>query len=110
MGVTWQQAVAYVKGGAAWAREKYQFIEVNQPTLTASQSRSGWTIGAGLESASHQIGRLPPKYDYIDFGTRNVPLQSNQVIAVDQRCAWYGRLNYRFHPPSSLGTDPSPSG
>jgi len=59
--------MVYAKGGAAWARDKYQFngqvscspvpcvfadaTIVTPFNFSASETRVGWTVGAGVEWA-----------------------------------------------------------
>jgi outer membrane immunogenic protein len=100
IGITWNQAVAYVKGGAAWARDKYQFAENGQPTFEARQSRWGWTIGGGMEIGIMPNWSVAFEYNYVDFGSRNANLDTNWIIDVDQSMhIGTARLNYRFNSP-----------
>jgi outer membrane immunogenic protein len=100
IGMTWSQAVAYVKGGAAWAHDKYQFAETNQPTIETRQSRWGWTIGAGLEIGFTPNWSIAFEYNYVDFGNRNTNLDPTWTIAVDQSMhIGTARLNYHFNSP-----------
>ncbi len=86
--------MVYVKGGAAWAHDKYSFngqvtnqaclgdvVGVCTPffpaitnpfTFDASETRFGWTIGGGLEWAFWNNWSARLEYDFLDFGTRNV--------------------------------------
>lgn len=100
LGMTWNQAVAYVKGGAAWTRDKYRFAENGQPTIETRQSRWGWTIGAGVEVGLAPNWSLAFEYNYVDFGDDNSNLGGNWVIAVDQSMhIGTARLNYRLNAP-----------
>lgn len=78
-GFAWDRALLYAKGGAAWGHFKY---ENPCPTCVstdyfASETRSGWTAGAGIEYAftDHWSARL--EYDYLDFGTRTPTFVGN---------------------------------
>lgn len=72
LGFTWDRALFYAKGGAAWGHFKYDnptpvgFLSTD---YSASETRSGWTVGGGIEYAfaDHWSARL--EYDYLDFGT-----------------------------------------
>lgn len=64
----WDRALLYVKGGAAFAEQKYT---VSAPLLgfaTAEDTRTGWTIGAGLEYAFAPNWSAKVEYNYVDFG------------------------------------------
>jgi outer membrane immunogenic protein len=98
VGMTWSQAVAYVKGGAAWTREKYRFTEI--ATIETRQSRWGWTIGTGLEVGITPNWSVALEYNYVDFGDENTNLGNGQIIAVEQSMhLGTARLNYRINSP-----------
>ena len=65
----------YAKGGAAWARYEGNNITTNAGALTTlssgSETRSGWTLGAGLEYAWGSWSTRF-EYDYMDFGTKQI--------------------------------------
>jgi len=67
--------LAYVKGGAAWTRQDFQFIGTIPATFlseSASSTRVGWTVGGGLEWMFAPGWSVFGEYDYLDFGTRDV--------------------------------------
>jgi outer membrane immunogenic protein len=74
-GYSWDRALVYIKGGGAWMNEKYQFGRGEPvtapffPFFSNSDTRSGWTVGAGFEYAflSNWTGFI--EYNYYDFGT-----------------------------------------
>jgi outer membrane immunogenic protein len=67
----------FAKGGWAWAGFAGNSTEYNAAGTTvvdvgsASSTRSGWTVGGGVEYglAPHVTAKL--EYDYVDFGTAN---------------------------------------
>lgn len=66
VGYVWLlDTLLYVKGGAAWARTHYLDTP---PDTTADGTRSGWTIGAGLEKMLAPNWSVFVEYDYMDFG------------------------------------------
>ena len=104
-GLAWGRALLYVKGGGAYAHDKYWTI-VNASGATfysASQGRTGWLVGVGSEYAfdSNWSGKL--EYDYIDFGTHSAtfaggtfpgapfPFDINQRVSLIKV-----GVNYRF--------------
>jgi outer membrane immunogenic protein len=123
------EGMVYAKGGAAWAHDKYQF---NGQVLTApcgavtigplfpqcvlvnsfvtpfnfgvSETRVGWTVGAGVEWAVWANWSVKLEYDYLDFGSRTVtfndPLLGAANISVTERISEVKLgVNYRFGSP-----------
>jgi outer membrane immunogenic protein len=120
------QGMVYAKGGAAWTRDKYEFYgqvsttgclqillpaqcAVNATTVTpfnfaASETRVGWTVGAGVEWAFWDAWSVKLEYDYLDFGSRtmtfNDPLFGAATIDVSQHISEVKLgVNYRFGSP-----------
>ena len=67
----------YVKGGGAWSHNTYSAdlnILIGLHT-EVSDTRSGWLVGAGIEHAFAGTGLSAKlEYDYIDYGSRDLPL------------------------------------
>lgn len=70
--------LVYVRGGAAWTHERVDdaFTTVGGIPVdpSANMSRTGWTVGGGVDwaIAPHWTANLA--YDYYDFGQRSVTL------------------------------------
>jgi len=67
----------YAKGGAAMASDKYSAIGTFLGTpydLEGTESRWGWTAGAGIEWAFWHNWSLRLEYDYYGLGSRSVTL------------------------------------
>jgi outer membrane immunogenic protein len=103
---TGRRWLLYAKGGAAWAGDKYSaFIPVFNEQLEASETRTGWTVGGGIEWAFWSNWSAKAEYDYYDFGTRTITLTGTfagtpiQVPGVNVRqrisVGKFG-INYRF--------------
>ena len=71
VGYAWDRFLGYVKGGGAWEKDEYT-ATVAGIIATASQTRSGWTVGVGGEYAftNNLTGFI--EYNYYDFGNKNV--------------------------------------
>jgi outer membrane immunogenic protein len=106
LGWAWDRWLLYAKGGAAWAGDKYSaFIPVFNEQLEASETRTGWTVGGGIEWAFWSNWSAKAEYDYYDFGTRTLTLTGTfagapiQVSGVNVRqrisVGKFG-INYRF--------------
>jgi outer membrane immunogenic protein len=126
----------FVKGGGAVVRDKYNIwsqgsyanTEVYCPdgcypptfysdtasvTGSASSTRWGWLIGAGLEFALNQNWSAKVEYDYMDFGSKDITfavsgsgyetgygsygINTTRTVSVDQtlHVVKFG-VNYRF--------------
>jgi len=73
------QALLYIKGGGAWVHTKNTNADPSGTFYppyegTASVTRSGWLIGAGLEYAFWRNWSVFVEYNYIDLGNRNLSL------------------------------------
>ena len=116
LGVAYGPALFYVKGGAAWTHDHFTDLATcsgNQPRsragITAAcgdmffgdQTRPGWLFAVGIEYLFARNWSAKLEYDYMDFGSRSVPLidggngfftedihQKMQVVKVG--------LNYHF--------------
>lgn len=108
LGYTWDRVLFYAKGGVAWDHNKY-----NVPGLAGgttfndvfSDSRSGWTVGGGVEWAFWQNWSVRVEYDFYGFGTKGVTLVDSTghfppfagQIKQDIQTVTVG-VNYRFGP------------
>jgi len=73
LGWAWERWLIYAKGGAAWAGDKYSAdIPLFDEHLDTSETRTGWTVGGGIEWAFWNNWSAKLEYDFYDFGTRNV--------------------------------------
>jgi outer membrane immunogenic protein len=64
--------LVYARGGGAWSRDNLEIVIPPPPLSTATDNRSGWTVGAGIEQRfwSNLSGFV--EYNYLDFGTKTV--------------------------------------
>lgn len=99
----------YGKGGVAWVGDRYNvpYTFLGSPySFVGSETRTGWTLGAGIEwgFAPRWTARL--EYNYYDFGTREItlvnPLDSTGTDPANIRqrvqTVTVG-INYRFWTP-----------
>jgi len=98
VGYAWDRWLAYAKGGGAWAGDKYTASYGGE--WNASETRSGLTIGAGLEWAFADNWSARLEYDFYAFGTRNVVFtytDESATLSVKQQIqALMFGVNYRF--------------
>jgi outer membrane immunogenic protein len=71
IGYAWDRFLGYVKGGGAWEKDDYDVSFGGVTFATASETRSGWTIGVGGEYAFTNYFSGFVEYNYYDFGNRD---------------------------------------
>jgi opacity protein-like surface antigen len=103
-GAAIDHALIYVKGGAAWARDRFTVSDpIGLITSSVRANRSGYTVGTGVEYALGNSWSAKIEYDYMDFGTRRRnfpvlvvnPLFDNWDIVQRVHTIKFG-LNYRL--------------
>ena len=126
VGWVWDRWLIYAKGGVAWDHDKYDFagqttctpglascssVTTGSFDFTGSETRIGWTAGAGIEWAFWGNWSARLEYDFYDFGNHRVtlvdslgtfpaaPADINQQIHTVK----FG-INYRFN----FGKAPAP--
>ena len=78
VGYAWDRWLPYIKGGAAWAGNRYSVFDVSQAyDAEGLETRLGWTLGAGIEWALWDNWSIKLEYDYYGFGTRSVTFIDN---------------------------------
>jgi outer membrane immunogenic protein len=71
VGYAWDRFLPYVKGGGAWVKDDYTITRATDGLAdTASETRTGWTLGAGAEYAFTNWLTGFAEYDYYNFGTK----------------------------------------
>jgi outer membrane immunogenic protein len=68
------QGLIYVKGGAAWAHDKFNLDFDSRLSSSISDDRWGWMLGTGLEflvpgAPSNWTAKI--EYNYMDLGTKS---------------------------------------
>jgi outer membrane immunogenic protein len=112
LGVAVDRVLFYGKGGAAWAHEKHTVRAFdtqlpNDPSVnfssTTSQTRWGWTAGAGIEYAFTNNLSAKIEYNYLDFGKDTIAFDLPAPSGFDVGGTLHqtlhvvkGGLNYRF--------------
>jgi outer membrane immunogenic protein len=92
--------LAYFKGGAAWAKNKYSVTNVGVD-FEGSDTTTGWTIGGGVEWGFTPNWSAFIEYDYVDLGSRTVTavdaLQGPASETAKQNIQMVkAGINYRF--------------
>jgi outer membrane immunogenic protein len=79
--------LGYVKGGAAWTNEKVDDAYTTARGIavdpSTSSTRTGWTVGTGVEWAFARNWSAVLEYDYYDFGSKGLTLTDpNATVTV----------------------------
>jgi outer membrane immunogenic protein len=108
LGVAFDRSLLYVKGGAAFVDEDHFVANTVFPTggaTSTSNTRTGWTVGGGLEYALWDNWSAKIEYNFMDFGTDNRAFTYTGINAglterydIDQQVhvVKFG-VNYRFN-------------
>jgi outer membrane immunogenic protein len=99
-GYAWGATLLYAKGGAAFAKDDY-LAQFGPFTASAGDTRSGWTVGGGLEYGFTPNLSAKVEYNYLNLGTDRVTLGTGAAAAVqdirqDMHAVKVG-VNYRFN-------------
>ena len=98
--------LVFARGGAAWTREKvddgFTLVSGHFVDPQASLTRTGWTVGTGVEWAFAPHWSTSLEYNFYDFGGRGATLSNNTGTTVtlfslkDTIHAITAGVNYRF--------------
>jgi outer membrane immunogenic protein len=113
IGYAWNNALLYVKGGAAVTDNSYSsffpvgniFAAAGVPFNAASETRWGGTVGTGIEFGFAPNWSVAVEYDHLFMGNPNVTFPASAIAATRSDNIGQGvdmgtvRLNYRFGGP-----------
>jgi opacity protein-like surface antigen len=86
LGYTFNDLLIYAKGGGAWAGDKYSMPGTFSGfpfDFVGSETRSGFTVGGGVEWAFWQTWSANLEYAYYDFGTHSLNLIDSGIIGAN---------------------------
>jgi outer membrane immunogenic protein len=97
-GLAYDRFLGYVKGGAAWEEDNYDISSLAGVTVaTASELRSGYTVGVGAEYAVTNNVTWFVEYNFYDFGTRSNTFSNNNVVDINEvKNVVKGGFNFKF--------------
>jgi outer membrane immunogenic protein len=107
LGYAWGRSLIYATGGAAWVGVTNRWTDYRTaPFIAVSQTKSGWTVGGGIETALAGNWTVKSEYLYVNVGTtRSVdPASPGQFLDFknEYHVARLG-LNYRFGGSAGAG-------
>ena len=81
--------LVFVRGGAAWTREKvddsFTSVIIGFPVSAvdpgATMTRTGWTVGTGVDWAFAPHWSVALEYNYYDFGSHGMTLTDTAINA-----------------------------
>ena len=84
VGYAFNNWLLYGKGGVAWEHQVYGGFATTGAGTTVysdlSDTRTGWTVGAGLEWGFMNNWSAFAEYDYLDFGTNNYTFTGTPAV------------------------------
>jgi outer membrane immunogenic protein len=109
IGYAWDAVLFYVKGGAALTDDRYNGLITGTNGLidTASETRWGGVVGAGIEFAFAPSWSVAAEYDHLFMGNRNLQFGFVTALPVTNRIDRITqdvdigtvRVNYRWGGP-----------
>jgi outer membrane immunogenic protein len=104
-GLAFDRWLVYGKGGVAWANDKFSTNVYTFPgTVDFTDTRVGWTAGAGVEYAFAPSWSAKLEYNFMDFGDKAVSFAPGRSTDIDQQIhAVKLGVNYKFGFPGMTG-------
>jgi outer membrane immunogenic protein len=105
VGYAWDRFLGYVKGGGAWEKDNYDIT--GGFAASASETRTGWTIGVGGEYAFTDWLTGFVEYNYYDFGTKtnsftDAVLGTELIDIKERKSVAKAGLNIKFGGPGGI--------
>jgi outer membrane immunogenic protein len=113
VGVAVDRSLLYVTGGLAYGRVETSVTEVDGPTTAASisETKTGWTVGGGIEAALTGNWTAKVEYLYVDLGSQTLsfvdaagPPGAITATAAMRDHIFRAGVNYRLGGPVGLGS------
>ncbi|MPZ56781.1 MAG: outer membrane beta-barrel protein [Rhizobiales bacterium] len=76
LGIAWDRTLVYAKAGAAFGEISVSPRVPPVIDFKGKDTRTGWTVGAGVEYALWGDWSVKAEYNYLDLGTRTVTATS----------------------------------
>jgi outer membrane immunogenic protein len=98
VGYAWDRFLLYAKGGGAWEADEYSIVGAGF-AASATETRTGWTVGGGGEYAFTNWLTGFVEYDFYDFGTKANTFAGTFVSTVnikETKSVAKAGLNFKF--------------
>jgi outer membrane immunogenic protein len=108
VGYSWGPGLLYFQGGAVWSRVEADITVVTPAAVTVgsfSDTKTGWTVGGGVEYRFAPQWSVFLEGNYYDFGSRDRVIATPVGTACQAGCLFSGNttavsvlagVNYRF--------------
>jgi len=99
IGAAFGPTLLYVTGGVAFADLRYKYFTAVTPVESFSETKAGWTLGAGAEFAFSPAWSARLEYRYTDFGSiSNASLVGSPGFTYDHDPSFHTvRLGVSYH-------------
>jgi outer membrane immunogenic protein len=96
-GYAWDRTLIYATGGFAYGRVKEEYIDPILGTFSSSSTKSGWTVGGGVEYAFTDNWTVRGEYLYVhlDEHTLSAPVVDDVTFENKFNVVRLG-VNYKF--------------
>jgi outer membrane immunogenic protein len=103
IGAAFDRLLVYGKGGVAFANDQSSLNDIFGATASVSNTRTGWTAGAGLEYALAQNWTARIEYDYLGFGSETLNIGTPNFPAYNPSASLNVQevkagINFKFGP------------
>jgi outer membrane immunogenic protein len=98
VGMAFDRVLLYVNGGGAWVRNEFSYAVAGVNSDSIKNTRTGWTIGGGIEWGFAPNWSIAAQYNFIDLGDKDLvfPVAGFTATADQELHLATVRLNYRF--------------
>ncbi|MCR4268996.1 outer membrane protein [Nitratireductor sp. ZSWI3] len=98
LGHAWDRTLVYAHGGLAYGKTELDVTVGGVNVINESQTRTGWTAGAGFEFAVTEKLSLGSEYAYVDLGSKQI-FDNGEGLTLRDDVAFHtlkAFVNYRF--------------
>jgi outer membrane immunogenic protein len=97
LGYAWDRALIYGHGGFAYGKSEQSISFAGNEIYSGSKTRTGWTVGAGIEYKLTDHVSFGTEYAYVDLGNDAIFDDGNIFVNEDLKFHTLKALiNYRF--------------
>ncbi|MFA6154060.1 outer membrane protein [Mesorhizobium sp.] len=97
LGYAWDRALIYGHGGLAYGKSEQTISFNGNEIYSGSKTRTGWTVGAGIEYKLTDHVSFGTEYAYVDLGNKSIYDDGDTFVNEDLKFHTIKALvNYRF--------------
>ncbi|MDX8531176.1 porin family protein [Mesorhizobium sp. VK25A] len=98
VGYAWDRALLYAHGGLAYGKTEHRLDLGGTNVFSESQTRTGWTVGAGVEYAITDRISFGTEYAFVDLGAKQI-LDNGEGLTINDDVDLHtlkAFVNFRF--------------